>query len=397
MVPLPQPFFPSQLMFLLQPFSIPKDFPLFLSLCPKSPLSFLSHCHIFIFHNSESSPSPSQGDVGDWTWPCRHLLAWGTSMWAGFKVNFMWLKISWAAKAFFWLFCICILLQVVYQHFAPNADVEKVSWHHVRAKRMEKSQKNAQVKMGVLWYFFNECVTAPWYFMMHTQSEIHQHSLAIMKHPCCSWQGCLPLYSSREKPLLVQLLQLLSSDQQLTRVTPIKVNLWQVPGCWLCRIGPCIQQLNLNSSSCNRTSFLALNWAHIFPPTPRGNKRSSAGSLHCLTEMKVCGRSEYWGLGLRIHSPPPSLWRQMASSATVHVCTKCSSKEAFVQGEREAVLLWMYTSLYFSLFSYIFSGIKHFLGQTRCREAGEENTSCRRRKTITIYVNGSSMPSLLII
>lgn len=39
-------------------------------------------------------------------------------------------------------------------------------------KEWKTHKENAQVKMGGLWYFFNECVTAPWYFVMHTQSEV---------------------------------------------------------------------------------------------------------------------------------------------------------------------------------------------------------------------------------
>lgn len=46
--------------------------------------------------------------------------------------------------------------------------------------------------------------------------------------------------------------------------------------------------------------------------------------------------------------------------------------------EKEAVIPWINTSLYFSLVSYFFNGFKPFLGDPRHREAGEENKSCRR-------------------
>lgn len=111
---------------------------------PKRPLSFspsVQNPHSPLFPTATSSPFTIVSLLPHCHRRCKSLdLALQTpSCLKHFhvmkcKVNFMWLKISWAGKAFFWPFCICILLQ------GSDADVEKVSWHDVWTKRMENSQ-----------------------------------------------------------------------------------------------------------------------------------------------------------------------------------------------------------------------------------------------------------------
>lgn len=88
--------------------------------------------------------------------------------------------------------------------------------------------------MGELGYIFSDHVASSRYFVLYIHSKVYQYSLVIIKYLCCHWQRCFPFLSNGDKPLLVQLLQLLSLAQQFTTVILIKVNLWKVPDCWLC-------------------------------------------------------------------------------------------------------------------------------------------------------------------
>lgn len=55
-------------------------------------------------------------------------------------------------------------------------------------KAWQTHKENAQVKMGMLLHFSNEHVASSWYFMTLTQSKVHQYSLVISEYLCYSWQ-----------------------------------------------------------------------------------------------------------------------------------------------------------------------------------------------------------------
>lgn len=146
-------------------------------------------------------------------------------------LNFMWLKLPSAAKAFFFFLSLsvsgfCFKSPTLMWKRCPGTMCGQKAW--------QTHKENAQVKMGMLLHFSNEHVASSWYFMTLTQSKVHQYSLVISEYLCYSWQWCFPFHTSGDKPLLAQLLQLPSLTQQLTTVIPVKVNLWKVPGCWLC-------------------------------------------------------------------------------------------------------------------------------------------------------------------
>lgn len=143
--------------------------------------------------------------------------------------------------------------------------------------------------------------------MMHTQSKVHQYSLVIMKCLCCSWQGCFPLYSSREKHLLVQLLKLLSSDQQLPTVTPIKSK----PGEGARLAALQSMALHLSTKSVPGQAFSCCLEHTSCLPHP-GEIKGAQLDLSIVSQKwksVVEVTIEVWGL--RTHSPPPSLWGQM--------------------------------------------------------------------------------------
>lgn len=130
-----------------------QETPLLLSLCPKSPLSSLSHCHILTFHNCESSPSLSQAmqELGPGladtflpkTLPC----------------NVRWISCDWKSlglvKPFFGLSvsAFCSKAQMLMWKKSLGTMYGQKEW--------KTPKENAQDKMGALGDFLIECVTAP--------------------------------------------------------------------------------------------------------------------------------------------------------------------------------------------------------------------------------------------
>lgn len=149
----PAPAFLSFTTHVSSPALLHPETPLLLSLCPKSPLSSLSHCHILTFHNCESSPSLSQAmqELGPGladtflpkTLPC----------------NVRWISCDWKSlalvKPFFGLSvsAFCSKAQMLMWKKSLGTMYGQKEW--------KTPKENAQDKMGALGDFLIECVTAP--------------------------------------------------------------------------------------------------------------------------------------------------------------------------------------------------------------------------------------------